>query len=86
MDGKKKKKLKNIKDVNSGSKFPNVDSAKVYRETGRFIANPLIDDMDYFNKDKIESDIFYEKSITNSLDFAENKTNNSIDIVYSNIV
>ena len=38
----------------------------------------------YFNKDKIESDIFYEKSITNSLDFAENKTNNSIDIVYSN--
>ncbi len=52
MDGKKKKKLKNIKDVNSGSKFPNVDSAKVYRETGRFIANPLIDDMDYFNKDK----------------------------------
>ena len=38
----------------------------------------------YFNKDKIESDIFYEKSITNSLDFAENKTNNNIDIVYSN--
>ena len=38
----------------------------------------------YFNKDKIESDIFYEKSITNSLDFAKNKTNNSIDIVYSN--
>ena len=38
----------------------------------------------YFNKDKIESDIFYEKSITNSLNFAENKTSNSIDIVYSN--
>ncbi len=31
-----------------------------------------------------ESDIFYEKSITNSFDFAENKTSNNIDIVYSN--
>lgn len=52
VDEKKKKKLKNTKDVNSGSKFPNVDSVEVYRETGRFIANPLIDDMDYFNQDK----------------------------------